>query len=221
MELPDLGSMNISEIQNDQTDTEKEIAQVHTELLKLTAFIAGSKETSPEQADIIVGKVGDWLQLKKAELTLTEARSSSLISATALSLQSDSPSAPTWVFFHSVFNYLETIKALSQLVNLASRKSSRTTKLLATNVERLATLLVEVTELIRSNVRALKHNISQPGVLTSLVDLVVLGDESDKSGKELQQTLEAALDVSKVEIFCGSLMESWEEALDGVNSVRL
>ena len=220
MDLQTLGSLVVPETENDQTDTERETTKIHAELLKVATFMAGSKATSLEQADGALGIVEDWLNTKKLEFTLTD-QTSPLISATALHLQSSAVSAPTWRFFHSVFALIETLKALSQLVALGSRKAPKTAKLPTQRVERLSDLVVEVFELVRSNVRALKQQLSQAGVLTSLVDLVIQGDQSDKYQKGLQETLEATLGLSEVELFCGSLMESWEEALDGVMAVKL
>lgn len=221
MDLPVLDTLSISEEQSDQTDAEKDAAKIHSQLLKVAIFMAGSKTTTLEQADHALELVEGWLNSKKSDLELDDNNTSPLLAATALYLQSDVPTAPTWRFFHSIWTLLETLKALSQLVTLGSRKASKTTKLPKEHVERLSSLVNEVFELVRSNTRALKQHVLAPGVLGGLVDLVSQGGPSDRYGQALQKTLETTLDISAVEMFCGSLMESWEEALNGVMSVKL
>jgi N-terminal acetyltransferase B complex non-catalytic subunit len=161
------------------------------------------------------------LESKKKDLTLSETATSQLIASTAVFLEADTPAGPTWKYLHSTFVLLETIKALSQLLALAVKKGAKSAKLPKERVERLSILVSEIYELVRSNTRALKQRVSASGVLTSLVDLVIQGDQPAKSEKEVQDVLETTLDPSNVEVFCGALMESWEEALVGVIGVKL
>lgn len=221
MDLPPLESLSISDTENDQTETEKESAKIHTDLLKVATFMAGSKLTASEQVDAALGRVEEFLESKKKDLTLNETATSPLIACTAVFLKADNPAGPTWQYLHSAFVLLETIKALSQLLALAVKKGAKSAKLPKERVERLSILVSEIYELVRSNTRALKQRVSASGVLTSLVDLVIQGDQSAKSEKEVQDVLETTLDPSNVEMFCGALMESWEEALVGVMGVKL
>lgn len=219
MDLPAIENLVISDA-DDQTAVEKDAAKIHSALLKAAVYMAGSKTTTLEQADRALGTVEDWLNLKKKDLTLDTTEVSPIITTTAFYL-SDVPTAPTWRFLHTVFTLLDTLKALSQLSNLASRKGTKSTKLPKDRVDRLSTLVADVFELVRANTKALKQRVSASGVLSGLVDLVCQGDPSSKYSQELQQTLETTLDGSALEMFCGSLMESWEEALDGVMGVRI
>jgi N-terminal acetyltransferase B complex non-catalytic subunit len=221
MDLPSLDTLSLSETENDQTDEEKESAKIHADLLKVATFMAGSKLTSSEQVDAALGRVEVFLDRKKKGLSLHDATISHLIASTAVFLGADTPVGPTWKYLHSTFVLLETVKALSQIVGLATKKGGKAVKLPKERVERLSTLVSEIYELVRSNTRALKQRVSTSGVLSSLVDLVIQGDQFATSEKELQDILETTLDPSNVELFCGSLMESWEEALDGVLGVRL
>lgn len=221
MDLPSLETLSISETEDEQTHVEKESAKVHADLLRVATFMAGSKLTTSQQVDAALGRVEQFLDLKKKELTLNETGTSPLITSTAVFLEGNSPAGPTWKYLHSVFVLLETIKALSQLVGLASKKSAKSAKLPKERVERLSTLVSEVYELVRANTRAMKQRVSASGILSKLVDLVIQGDESAKSGKDVQDIVETTLDPANVELFCGSLMESWEEALDGVLGVKL
>lgn len=221
MDLPPLESLSISDTENDQTETEKESAKIHTDLLRVATFMAGSKLTASEQVDAALGRVEDFLESKKKGLTLSETATSPLIASTAVFLEADTPAGPTWQYLHNAFVLLETIKALSQLLALAVKKGAKSAKLPKERVERLSILVSEIYDLVRSNTRALKQRVSASGVLTSLVDLVIQGDQSSKSEKEVQDILETTLDPSNVEMFCGALMESWEEALGGVMGVKL
>lgn len=224
MDLPSLEALSISETQDEHTHVEKESAKMHADLLRVAAFMAGSKLATSQQVDAALGRVEELLDLKKKDLTLDETGTSPLITSTAVFLEGNSPAGaagPTWKYLHSVFVLLETIKALSQLVGLASKKGAKSAKLPKERVERLSTLVSEVYELVRANTRAMKQRVSASGVLSTLVDLVIQGDQSAKSEKDVQDIVETTLDPANVELFCGSLMESWEEALDGVLGVKL
>ncbi|KAJ5673827.1 hypothetical protein N7462_009266 [Penicillium macrosclerotiorum] len=221
IELPSLENLQLSGSESDQTETERETAQVHLDLLKVAFFMAGSNTVNPQEADKALSQVETWLIGKKNELTSNESSFAPLVNSTAVHLKAGIPTAPTWRYFHSVFTLLETIKALSQLVILASRKGSKAAKLPKGRFDQLSALVPEVFESVRRNTRVFKQCISEAGVLSSLVDLVLQGDQGNLYSKELQETLDTSMDSAAVEMFCGSLMESWEEALDGVMSVRI
>lgn len=221
MDLPPLETLSISETHDEQTNVEKESAKMHADLLRVATFMAGSKLTTLQQVDAAISRVEEFLDLKKKDLTLDETGTSPLITSTAVLLEGNSPVGPTWKYLHSVFTLLETIKALSQLAGLASKKGVKSAKLPKERVERLSTLVSEVYDLVRANTRAMKQRVSASGVLSTLVDLVIQGDQSAKSEKDVQDIVETTLGPANVELFCGSLMESWEEALDGVLGVKL
>jgi N-terminal acetyltransferase B complex non-catalytic subunit len=210
-----------SDTATDQTPIEKETALINWELLGVATFMAGSKDISSEEVDNALGKVEDWLNLKKSDLTLDDEKVSPLITRTALYLQPAAPAGPTWRYLHSVFTILESLKAASQLISLASRKGSKTTMLPKERVERLSALVPAVFELIRANTRSLKSHILAPGLLGLLVDSILYGNESGKYEQELQDTLEKGLDMPSLEISCHTLMESWSTALEGVMAVKL
>jgi len=194
---------------------------MHSELLRVAAFMAGSKYLTAEQADAALGRVEEWLTSKKKDLTLNESNVSPILARTTIVLQPGTPAAPSWEYLHVVFHLLETVKALSQLVTLASRKALKTAKLPKERVERLSSLVSEVFESVRSNTRVLKLRVSSSGLLSALVKLVMEGDSSQGYGDDLRGLLDRTVDVSTLELFCGALMESWEEGLDGVMMVKL
>lgn len=220
-ELPALDKLSLSDAESDQTQTEKETAKIHLELLTVAAFMAGYKAITSEQADRSLGRVEEWMNSKKHELTLNDVEVSPLLASTAIHFHPGIPSAPTWRYLHAAFNLLETLKALLQLVNLASRKASKTPKLPKERVERLSALVPELFASIRSNTQVLKMRVSGLGMLNTLVGLIVEGDPSDKYGEEVHGLLEKKIDMTALEMFCGSLVESWEEGLSGVMAVKL
>lgn len=216
-DLPDLQGLSLSEDKSDQTEAEKEATSIHRELLEAAIFIAGSKTSSLEWANKALVTVADYLESKKTDLALNDPKSSPFLVATALCLEPGVPIVPTWRYFHSTFTLLETLKAVFQLVAL---KVPSMTKLSKDHVNRLSTLAGEVFELVMSNTRAMKQHLSAPGVLGKLIDLVMQGDPTDRYSTDLQNALDFAMDQSAVEVFVGSLMESWEEALDGALRVK-
>lgn len=207
----------MSEDKPDQTEPEKEATSIHRELLEAAIFIAGSKTGSLERANKALVTVIDYLESKKKDLALNDSKSSPFMIATALCLEPGVPIVPTWRYFHSTFTLLETLKAVFQLVAL---KVSNMTKLSKDNMNRLSALASEVFELVMSNTRAMKQHLSAPGVLGKLIELVMQGDPSDRYSTDLHIALDFAMDESAVEVFVGSLMESWEEALDGALRVK-
>ncbi|EPS28723.1 hypothetical protein PDE_03669 [Penicillium oxalicum 114-2] len=218
-DLPSLEMLSVTDTERDQTSAEKETSLVHVKLLKVALFMAGSKLITSDQVEAALSQVEEYLGLKKLELTMNEKSSSSLLSSTTLCVGSENVVAPTWEYFHKSYTLLETLKALWQLVTLATKKGGK--KLPKERLEKLSALVPELFEVVRSNARALKQRISASGVLSSLIDLVTQGDQSTRTEKAHQSTFEATLDSSCIELFCGSLMESWEEALDGVLLVKL
>jgi N-terminal acetyltransferase B complex non-catalytic subunit len=93
----------------------------------------------------------------------------------------------------------------------------------------LSKLALSIVEEIKTQTRTLKSNLSASGLLGQLVDVATNGpglqqakegDETPEDEKlRLSRRIEELVGMSSLELFCGSLMESWEEALDGVLTV--
>lgn len=220
VDLPDLSTLSLSD-ETDLTEAEKDSSKINAEIMKLSIFMAGANAVTLQQAEKSLSTVEDWLNQKKINLTLNESQISPFIISSAIHVHDGAPTAPSWKYLHPIFTLLETIKALVLLVEIASRKASKGAKLPKEPVGRLAALVPQIYELVRSNTRALKQRTSASGVLSSMVDLVIQGSQEHPHDQDLQRVLESALGASDIELFCGELMESWEEALDGVMSVKL
>ncbi|PLB54463.1 cytoskeleton organization protein [Aspergillus steynii IBT 23096] len=220
-ELPTLEDLVGSNAASEMTGSEIEGAKVNLNLFRVAVFLGGSKSVSPEQVESSLTEVEEWLNEKSRELTVDDGQISGAISNTAIFLKSETPTAPSWKSFHDLFVVLESLKAVIFIATIVSRKGFKIAKASKDQVTRLGESARQVHQAIRVNVRTLKSRISEPGMLGSLIDLVGGGDGKGEVGAELRAELEKTMDTSAVEIFCGELMESWEEGLTGLFSVTL
>jgi N-terminal acetyltransferase B complex non-catalytic subunit len=214
-DVPSLDDLLSSDAESEMTAPEIESVKLHLNLLKVAKLLSGSKSVSPEEVDTCLSQVEQWLEFTSKDFALDSAKLSPFMSRAAVSLKPETPSAPSWKYLHEAFLVLESLKALSFIYTIASKKGSKTAKLPKDRVEKLAGLIGEVYESVRANIRALKSRVSEPGMLGSLVDLVLAG------GQQLRSELEKTLDMPALELVCGELMESWEESLNGALSVKL
>lgn len=221
LELPEIGKLSLSQTDTDHTVAEIDVTKIHVELLKVAMFMAGSKAHTSAEIETSLGEVEDWLKVKREDLALKDTKKSCLIMRTTVEFTPGTPGAPTWEYFHVIWTLVETLKALWNIFDLDSRKAAKTAKLPAEQMKRLNTLVREVFEDVRSNTRSLKQSLTESATLSTLIDMVKRGDATDEYEKPLQDALEKALDESALELFCGELRESWEEALDGVLAARL
>ncbi|KGO76085.1 N-acetyltransferase B complex, non-catalytic subunit [Penicillium italicum] len=215
LELPQIEKLSLSQTDDDHTDAEREAAKIHVELLKVALFMAGSKAHTSTEIEAALREVEDWLKAKRDDLALEDTKKSSLITRTTIEFTAGIPGAPTWEYFHAIWTLVETLKALWNIFDLDSRKAVKTAKLPAEQMKRLNTLVREVFEDVRSNTRSLKQGLAESATLSTLIDMVKRGDATDEYEKPLQDVLEKLMDESALELFCGELRESWEEALDG------
>ncbi|OQD85225.1 hypothetical protein PENANT_c010G02609 [Penicillium antarcticum] len=218
--LPDISDLKLSEPDNDLTSTELDVGKINTELLKVANFMAGSKAHTSDQIAKVLGQVEAWLNDKKQYLTLQDDKKSPIIESTTISFNG-TPAAPTWRYFHAIWSLVEILKALSNIFDLDSKKTVKTAKLPAEQLKRVTALVCDVFEDVRSNTRALKRGLSESATLSTVIDLVMQGDADDEYEKPLQNVLDRMMDASALEVFCGELRESWEEALDGVMTAKL
>ncbi|CAG8058045.1 unnamed protein product [Penicillium salamii] len=221
VELPAIGDLSLSEAETDQTVPEKDAAKAHFELLKVALFMAGSKTHTTAQVENALSQMEDWLKSKRQILALDDIKKSALLDKTTIEFIPGTPAAPTWEYFHAIWTLVETLQATWKVIDLDSRKSIKTAKLPSDSVKRIETLVLEVFELIRSNTRALKQGLTETATLSTLIDLVNRGDPTNEYSKPLQDALERMADDSALEVFCGELRDSWEEALDGVLGARI
>lgn len=137
---------------------------------------------------------------------------------------------PDWQYIHHQFVRLEILRMVAHWVALMNKKlkaeKDKSKQVITTNLKsRLAELRSAVGEQIKvvhDQTKELKETLSAPGVLGNLVD-AVLGRTGDIS--EAQNTfgeqVQALQDEAAVEEYCGSLRESWEDALDGILATKV
>ncbi|KAL4878518.1 N-acetyltransferase B complex non catalytic subunit-domain-containing protein [Aspergillus karnatakaensis] len=220
LEIPELEDLVGVNPESEMTTSEIESTNTNLSLLKLAVYMSGSKSVGSEQVDESLGQIEEWLNSTLEALSTKGSNVSPLISETTIFLQSDAPYAPTWRFFHSIYSILDSLKALMSLCSTASKKG-KGTKLPKDRVESLLELARNVHQDALVNIRILKRQVSESGKLGSLIDLVVAGSGTGDDSSQLRSELEKTLDTSALELFCGDLMESWDEALGGVIGVRL
>ena len=222
---PDIHVPNPDEIpgptaESEMTTAEIEGTRTNVNLLKAALFMRGSKSVTSAEVDSSLAQAEEWFESKLKGLAL-DNDSSQIMSNTTICLHPGKPSAPSWRYLHEMFITFESVKAAFQIAALASKKGCKTVKLPGDHVERLGGLARQVDESIRKNTRALKSHISESGMLGDLTELILGGLGSEDEGKELRAELVETLDLPAIEMFCGSLMASWEEGLEGVMRVSL
>ncbi|CRG87977.1 N-alpha-acetyltransferase 25, NatB auxiliary subunit [Talaromyces islandicus] len=210
VELPDLEELTLSDVQ-DMTLAEKQNSGIHSVLLKVVLLLADSKSVPGQDIDKLLNQAQEWLVQ-----TLPSISSENTLDDITISIPSRKLRVPSWLFFHNNYSIVETLKALSLLLSVA--KSKKTPKGGARPsreiIERLVELSNQIYEAIKTNAKSLRSNVMGSGVLGSMTDLIFHNDRQDDD--ELPKELEDSLDSSTVEIFCGELMEGWEEALGGI-----
>ncbi|KAL2867944.1 MDM20/NAA25 family protein [Aspergillus lucknowensis] len=220
-EIPSFGDIVGTSTESDMTGWEIQCTKTNISLLKLVVYLSGSNSVAPEQVDESLSQVEEWLNGQLKALATEGALVSPLMSETTIFLQPDTPYAPTWRFFHAIYSIFDSIKAVVSFCSLALKKGSKGAKLSKERVEGLKDLGCRVHQSALTNVRVVKKQVTESGKLGSLIDLVVAGRGTGEDGPQLRDELEKTLNTSSLELFCGELMESWEEALGGLLAVRL
>ncbi|KAL4950244.1 N-acetyltransferase B complex non catalytic subunit-domain-containing protein [Aspergillus filifer] len=219
--VPEINDILGADAESEMTSSEVECTKTNFNLLRLAVYLSESKSVTSEHAEESLSQIEKWLNSQLKTLDAEENKVSSVMSETAVFLQSDAPYAPTWRFFHTIFSVIDSIKALVLLCSVASKKGSKGNKLAKDRVESLLDLSRKIHQGIQANVRTLKKQVSGSGKLGSLIDLVMAGSGTGEDGPQLRGELEKLFDTSALELFCGELMESWDEALGNVTAVRL
>ncbi|RAL08991.1 MDM20/NAA25 family protein [Aspergillus homomorphus CBS 101889] len=220
-QLPSLEGILGDNAKSELTPSETESAKTNLSLLTLALSLSGSKAVTADQLDACLAQVESWLDSRAQELDEGDAKVSPVISKTALFLTPETPIAPTWKYFHDQYMALESLKALSLFATVATRKGSKNVKISRERVDKLAEKTRQVFQSIRASGRTLKSHVSASGGLGSLIDLVLAGTGNGPEGSKLSSELDKTFDMSQLEVFCGELMESWEEGLNGLLAVTL
>ncbi|PGH15870.1 hypothetical protein AJ80_05401 [Polytolypa hystricis UAMH7299] len=219
-------------LQDELTSAEIDNVKVHLLLLKVIISLA-NKKASKDVVDDILSDIGRWLN---ETFTALSNKSSSLTGGETINVApqqsaSTPSSAPTWIYLHTTISLLETLKAISLFTTYAGKIKSAS-KPPKEKFDNLKPLVKQLVDLVKSNTKHLKSQIVESGMLGHMVNLVMAnnsssaeeedddgGETSSSSTGEMAVEIEALMDTASVELFCGSLMESWDEALDGVMGI--
>jgi N-terminal acetyltransferase B complex non-catalytic subunit len=222
----------------EMTPVEIDNAKIHLILLQLISELLtqgkkGQPGSSPASANVddLVARLETWLTETKFSLS---SNPTTLISLTRNASASDFSSVPSWMYFHTAYSTLETLKAVILFTTFASKLRSTPSSSTATRVTKdgltaLNKLALSVVKEVKTQTRTLKSNFAASGLLGRLVDVATNGPDfqeakegdgtPDDEKLRLSRQIEELVEMSSLELFCGSLMESWEEALDGVLTV--
>lgn len=198
------------------TTAEVENIRIHHLLLKLIAALAqNSKPSDPGFIASTVAQVQGWLRDK---LSVISPPSPAELPG-VMHLTPDTPSnlyAPSWLYLHGSITLLETLKAITLFTSIQRKSKRKSPSIPRENLEDLETLTKELGDVIKKNARSLKSQIAGAGMLGELVSTVTTGPKDALISYSTE--IEQMIDTTSVELFCGSLMDSWDEALDGVNT---
>ena len=211
---------------SEMTSPEIESTKIHIILLKLIPALL-SKGGKSDSADSSVN-IDDFIS--QLEAWLSDIRSTLSSPSQTLINITPSSSVPSWLYLHKAYSTLETLKAIILFASFASKPKAPAsiTNLTKENLDSLKKQAVSVVETIKDQTVALKKQLSGSGMLGNLVNLITTGpgfheekDEQEHSGPEgaLAKQIEELIGIASLELFCGSVMESWDGALDGVLSV--
>ncbi|EED15274.1 cytoskeleton organisation protein (Dec1), putative [Talaromyces stipitatus ATCC 10500] len=224
--LPDIEILDMSDVVDDMTLAERSNAEFHRLLLKATLLLSDSKSVVGQDINKIFNQMEEWVS-KTLQSVSDEA---DLFANTTISVSSEGNGKrplPFWQYLHTSILLLETLKVLSSTISLLETSSKKLpksgTKPSKEAVQGLKEAANKLQEQIKSNTRTLRSSVIGSGVLGALTDLIFQQsqvEESNDTNNELANELEQTLDASAVEVFCGELLESWEEALGGVLSIK-
>jgi N-terminal acetyltransferase B complex non-catalytic subunit len=214
-EPPEAAEMTAAEISN---------WKMHIKLTKLLYHLM-EESTTAECLAASTAAVEEWLretvayQGDKATLPLhASAYSKNIL-------------IPNWSFLHWSFITLDTLKAVTLLLDLDSKgakskaKKSPKCRIPREKTTEIRALVTQIFDTIRDGAKRLKDALSS-GILEEFLDLMLerpedLSLEQGGLGTKLEMVLAHVGGESFLENFCGQMRNAWDEALDGVLMVKL
>ena len=137
--------------------------------------------------------------------------------------------APSWTYLHRTFSLLETLQGISLLLAILNSKSrTKSTKLKAQaepmgkeKISEMQKIVEEVEATVHEDARKLKRQLNASGMLGRLMDIGLGRDEEMDGQSPVGKVLEGISDATSLEVLCGDMKESWEDALDGILAVKV
>ncbi|KAI9818225.1 MAG: hypothetical protein M1827_000850 [Pycnora praestabilis] len=125
-----------------------------------------------------------------------------------------------WQFLHNSFTTLRMLKAISMFLSFATPRSKSSKPMVEkAGMNQLYKLIDEVYQGIRSATSRLKNQFSEAGVVGSFVDAVFERDHVEAG--VVSNSLEDLVSEPWMETFASKVIQSWQEALDGVLLVSI
>ncbi|KAI9809860.1 MAG: hypothetical protein M1825_000293 [Sarcosagium campestre] len=187
--------------------------------INLQLFIAekSSKLLRSDALDITNELSGIERRLKEDITVYESTQLAAALDKTHLSLIR---SPLSWTTLHKMFLDLDGLKILSLwLDDIADVKEGGRDKISVNLVRKLQGLIVERYEQIRSAAMAIKDRLSESGVLGLLVDLLL--GRLDEGQDVIGVALDDLVGEPWMETFVSNVVDSWQDALDGVLGVKL
>jgi N-terminal acetyltransferase B complex non-catalytic subunit len=136
---------------------------------------------------------------------------------------------PSWTYLHHAFSLLETLQGISLLLAVLDPKStSKSTKskakqasVPADTISTMQEMVEQVETGIHKNARELKRELNSPGMLGRLMNIGLGRDEEQDDLSPVGKVLDELADATNLEVLCGDMRESWEDALDGILALKV
>jgi N-terminal acetyltransferase B complex non-catalytic subunit len=137
--------------------------------------------------------------------------------------------APSWTYLHWAFSLLETLQGISLVLATLSTKSkakpnksnSQAGLIAKDKIADVQKLVEQVETSLHDSARKLKSELNAPGILGKLMDVGLGRDEEKDEQSPVGRVLEELADATSLEVLCGDMKESWEDALDGILAIKV
>ncbi|KAF3481657.1 uncharacterized protein GIQ15_04416 [Arthroderma uncinatum] len=213
--------LDIDSAASELTQAEIENTKIHLLLLKGLSVFTGETPSDSSTVNNILSKIDSYLEGRLKSLVNPDFTRNGTIDLTPNS--SPASPAPSWIFLHGAILLLETLKAISLFIPFINKNKSFSSGDAKAKLEALKAGVKSASNEVKVQCQGLKMRISSSGMLGHLVDIVSMrpgGKAAESKGSlSLDTEIEGLMDAASLELFCGSLMESWDDALDGVISI--
>ncbi|KAI9724374.1 MAG: hypothetical protein M1812_000442 [Candelaria pacifica] len=184
-----------------------------TNLMMAVSSSGADTETNQESHGLDV--IERWLTTRHDSLTHAH-----LESRTAQVKLSSGPIHPDWRALHESFLTLETLRALMTFFDYAAVDTKAPKiDLSKPTVARTKQLAEDVYQEIRSRSTNFKNALSETGVVGSFVEATY--EREQDSTRVIGVAIEDLISEPLMEMFISRVVESWQEALDGVLRVKI
>lgn len=184
----------------------EKIAYAEAEILKGGAHSPGAMKSFSDLEEIL-------------KVTLKEIEENSL--GTEMLKFSLTP-ADTYIDYRLFQRCFGTLEMLQSVMFFLRHADQCKYKLPRTNLSRIKTIVHDLFAQVRSIASSAKNKLTEGGILSAFVNLVLERRENDDEQGKIGAMLEKlAGGETSTEIFAGRIIESWLEALDGVLRVKI